>query len=245
MSGPSDIETGQWMTKAELAQVRGIAIESVEKLMRRQGWRRQPGNDGRIRVLVPSDFLEPRASDEDAEEAESPSDIESPRDKSHEIMVLEAAVAALSEAREEAVTRALAAEQRADGAWALADQVLAQLADERARGERVEALLVGEQQRADALQTELRKAQGAVEVAVERANPLARADQAAEALRADNAEQEVEAERSRADGLWSKLETAQAELRAAQETAEQLRQAEAERQARGLLARIRAALRGG
>lgn len=49
---------GRWMTKAELARVRPIALGSADRLIRRQGWRRQPGNDGRVRVLVPDDWLQ-------------------------------------------------------------------------------------------------------------------------------------------------------------------------------------------
>jgi len=56
-------DSGTWMTKAELAAARGISIESVERLMRRHRWRRQPGNDSRVRVLVPSDWMTPRDTD--------------------------------------------------------------------------------------------------------------------------------------------------------------------------------------
>jgi hypothetical protein len=56
--GPSDDAAGgAWMTKTELARARRISIASVDRLIRRKGWRRQPGNDGRVRVLVPSDAL--------------------------------------------------------------------------------------------------------------------------------------------------------------------------------------------
>ena len=49
--GPDD--GGAWMTKAELARARGITLGSADRLIRKQRWRRQPGNDGRVRVLVP------------------------------------------------------------------------------------------------------------------------------------------------------------------------------------------------
>jgi hypothetical protein len=57
--GPSDDAAGvAWMTKAEQqAGVRRICIASAYRLIRRKGWRRQPGNDGRVRVLVPSEAL--------------------------------------------------------------------------------------------------------------------------------------------------------------------------------------------
>ena len=70
--------------------------------------------------------------------------------------------------------------------------------------------------------------------------------------RADRAEAGRDAERSRADelrgrldDLGGKLTGAQTELAAAQDQVEALTQAEAERRARGLLARLRAAWRGG
>src|SRR5690242_12778545 len=47
-------EDGQWMSKAELAAARGISLASADRLVRRRKWRRQKGNDGRVRVLVPA-----------------------------------------------------------------------------------------------------------------------------------------------------------------------------------------------
>ncbi len=41
------------MTVAELARERGISAQSAARLVRRKRWRRIPGNDGDIRVLVP------------------------------------------------------------------------------------------------------------------------------------------------------------------------------------------------
>ena len=55
----SSDDGGTWMTKGELARVRRISVASADRLIRRQGWRRQPGNDGRVRVLVPSDWQSP------------------------------------------------------------------------------------------------------------------------------------------------------------------------------------------
>jgi hypothetical protein len=67
--------------------------------------------------------------------------------------------------------------------------------------------------------------------------------QAAEAGR-ERAEQALAGERSRADVLRERLEAAERGQREAQEAAEGLRQAEMVRQARGLVARLRAAWRG-
>jgi hypothetical protein len=44
---------GQWLTYADAAKLLRIAPESVQRRAQREGWQRQPGNDGRARVLVP------------------------------------------------------------------------------------------------------------------------------------------------------------------------------------------------
>jgi hypothetical protein len=43
----------RWLTYADLAQLRGISRASAERLAHRKRWRRQAGNDGRARLLVP------------------------------------------------------------------------------------------------------------------------------------------------------------------------------------------------
>jgi hypothetical protein len=45
--------TGRWMTYDELAEMRGIKRIGAVRLVQRYKWRRQAGNDGRARVLVP------------------------------------------------------------------------------------------------------------------------------------------------------------------------------------------------
>jgi hypothetical protein len=59
MSVGSDDAGEVWMTKAELAAVRRISVASADRLARRMKWRKQPGNDGRARVLVPTDWSRP------------------------------------------------------------------------------------------------------------------------------------------------------------------------------------------
>src|SRR5215469_4042245 len=58
--GDRDPTDGVWMTKAQLAAVRRISVASADRLIRRQGWRKHPGNDGRARVLVPRTWAEAR-----------------------------------------------------------------------------------------------------------------------------------------------------------------------------------------
>jgi hypothetical protein len=69
----SDGGDGTWMTKREIAAVRRISIASADRLIRRHGWRKQPGNDGRVRTYVPSDW----ATAPEAAPTNVPSDISS------------------------------------------------------------------------------------------------------------------------------------------------------------------------
>jgi len=52
-SGYTGMSDSVWMTKAEFAAARRISIGSANRLIRQRRWQRQPGDDGRIRVLVP------------------------------------------------------------------------------------------------------------------------------------------------------------------------------------------------
>jgi len=47
----------EWMTYREIGARLGINVEAVRTRVRRAGWRTQPGNDGRTRVLVPDRVL--------------------------------------------------------------------------------------------------------------------------------------------------------------------------------------------
>ena len=198
---------GTWLTKAELAAVRGIALESAERLYRRQGWRRMPGNDGRVRVLVPPDWLGPRGGDPPDEGAESPGDeatddadnppdiAPDPGDISNNVRVFESALSALREAKNgEIATLRAACDQalvQVADAKARADAADADRRGERERADRAEQALAGERQRADSLRDRLD--------AAERGQREAR--EAAEALR------QAEAAR-RARGLLARLREA-------------------------------------
>jgi hypothetical protein len=50
---------GQWLTYAEAAERLGISPGAVKRRAMRHNWARQPGNDGRARVLVPEDVSPP------------------------------------------------------------------------------------------------------------------------------------------------------------------------------------------
>jgi len=56
----------EWLTYREIGARLGLNVEAVRTRVRRAGWRTQPGNDGRTRVLVPVEvFVEPVRPDED------------------------------------------------------------------------------------------------------------------------------------------------------------------------------------
>jgi hypothetical protein len=97
-----------WMTKAEIAAVRRITVASADRLVRRQGWRKQRGNDGRARVLVPLSWARPTDNPPD----NKPDDPTDKQDISRIIKALESAVSTLQEqlARETARADRLDAE---------------------------------------------------------------------------------------------------------------------------------------
>jgi hypothetical protein len=120
-------EDGRWLSYSELAQARGIRRATAIRITRRNRWRKQTGNDGTVRVLVPEDW-EARSPvrREAVSEAIPPAVLEAdPEDLFHEISALRVEL--------------VAAGQRADQAMALADRTLAQLADERVRSDQVRA----------------------------------------------------------------------------------------------------------
>ena len=201
-------EAGRWLSYAELAEARGITRKAAARLTLRHRWRRQPGNDGAVRVWVPDGDMTHRQTPRHAPTAMTAPDIE----------------AALT-----------AANSRADAALAVADRALAQLAEAQARADRLDLLVQTERGRI---------------VAIEAKAAAAEQGREAEQARADEM-------RGRLDDFAAKLTDAQAELAAAQEATKassaevlmlarkvnEAAEADAERRARGLLARLRAAWR--
>jgi hypothetical protein len=59
MDIPGD-DAGVWMTYDQLADTRDIKRDGARRLAQRHRWRRQTGNDGLARVLVPSEWLTTR-----------------------------------------------------------------------------------------------------------------------------------------------------------------------------------------
>jgi len=68
-SGYTGMSDSVWMTKAEFAAARRISIGSANRLIRQRRWERQPGDDGRTRVLVPRPWAEGKVSSSAAAKA--------------------------------------------------------------------------------------------------------------------------------------------------------------------------------
>jgi hypothetical protein len=54
---------GRWMTYGELAEARAIKRATAIRMARRYRWRKQMGNDGFARVLVPEGWDQPAPED--------------------------------------------------------------------------------------------------------------------------------------------------------------------------------------
>jgi chromosome segregation ATPase len=204
------------MTYTELAHARGISKSSAERLVFRNHWRRQRGNNGVTRALVP---LESLTGDTACDAAGDAPPVMTPAEtpdvspdvsgainslQARAISALEDAVATLREQMDGANRLADEAEQRAAAALALADRLGTQLADAGERATRAEAKLLS-------LEADLRAKD--TQIAEQR-------------LAVDQARAEVE----RVDGLRHDLDaaqhdaqTAQAELAAARLAADQVR----------------------
>jgi hypothetical protein len=148
-----DDGAGRWLSYAELAEARGITRKAAARLTLRHQWRRQPANDGTVRVWVPEADLSDRQTGRQGDRQTDRQDgVPS---------LLAQTVAALENALTEA-------NGRADTALTLADRTLAQLADAEGRTEaavkradRAEARAEQERLAADRFRAEAETAQQA------------------------------------------------------------------------------------
>ena len=202
------------MTYDELAAMRGIKRIGAVRLVQRYKWRRQAGNDGRARVLVPHDALQPVRGTDAGTNAPihiTPTSAGSAAGNDAGTM-LAGALAALEDA-------VAALREQLDGANARAERAESAITTERAKSDALRQQLV----RADARSDELRTEAAALRERVE-------ALQAGQDMMLDM--------HARA------LAEAQEQLSRVRDAAEGMREREQERRARGLLARLRAAVRG-
>jgi hypothetical protein len=168
---------GRWLTYDEIAAVRGTQKVGAIRWVQRHRWRRQPGNDGLVRVLVPPDALTPTLPQRRSAPTVTPDSaaafetalaaIEAAH--ARELATLQEQVASAEQAR--AAMRAML-EQFA-GQLRDVDQVIkadrarsdALLAETTARADRAEAAITGERARTNALRNRLEQAQADLVVA--------------------------------------------------------------------------------
>ena len=143
---PSDIslavgDGARRMTYAELAESRRISVSSAERLVRRRHWRRQVGNDGVVRILVPLDDARDRRQHADSDKGlsvrTSPEDIRTSGDVRGTIRTLEPAVRTLGEQLEAANSSLLSERRRAEQAEHRVDELQALLTQERRQIDRL------------------------------------------------------------------------------------------------------------
>jgi hypothetical protein len=227
---PTDTPTGRWMTYDEIAATRGIKRSGAVRLVQRQRWRRQAGNDGYARVLVPHDEQHPvrgtrphvnlREGGDDGR-GDGGGDIAATFEaaltvirEAHagEIATLRDMVGGLRDTVARAETRAVHAEQRAIEA---------------------EAVSAAKDVRVTQAEAEADRARGVAREAL----------QAAETLR--TSVDELKAGQTMMQDMHVReLEQARAAAQLARDAAASVRQADEARKARGRWARLRAAWRG-
>jgi hypothetical protein len=138
---------GSWMTYREIAAARRVKLAAAVRLVQRHKWRRQTGNDGTARILVPIEWIKPsdRAPPDIVHDVVPDADDDVADDVTPDRGILAGALAALEAAL-------MDANKRADAAQVLAERTLAELADANARAD---IAIAGERQRADTLRDRL------------------------------------------------------------------------------------------
>ena len=170
----SDTGDGSWMTYGQLAEARQIGRRAAVRLAQRHRLRRQPGNDGSVRVWVPADMavssafrpFPPASPPATVPASPEVADVrpDASADAPQALGVLEAALRA--------------ADARADAAQALVDRLVAELADARAdAGVRLDRV-IGDLAAAEA---RARDAEQAARIALGTVESLQRADEARKA----------------------------------------------------------------
>ena len=152
MDGSDDRGDIRWLTYAELGQVRGISTASATRLAFRRKWRRQPGNDGIVRVAVPAGEDQPRSDKPHDDMGDDRADI------MRLVSALEAAIATAREREQtDAATITGLREQLAEA--------IERAKTTEARAERTDAALTSERAKADALRERLEAREGDLDIA--------------------------------------------------------------------------------
>jgi hypothetical protein len=172
-----DAGDGVWVTYSELAKARGIERRAATRLAQRRRWRRQAGNDGLARVLVPHDWLRPAdrgrdiAGDDVARRASDDAG-----NVARAIAVLQRAVDMLQDQLAAERGRGDDAGDRADRSGATAAELRAQLADAQAALSAAQADVEQMEARTAELAARLDQARAEAQQAAQAASELRRAD---------------------------------------------------------------------
>jgi chromosome segregation ATPase len=224
----------EWLTYREIGARLGLNVEAVRTRVRRAGWRTQPGNDGRTRVLVPDHVLvEPVSADREGVNE----GVNRTKDLTGLVVLLTAAEARISRLE----GQVQAERDRVNESRSEADRLRAELAEQTTRSDRAKQAST---EAAHATTERVTRAEAQIEHLRETL-AAAQADQAASEARADA---EADALRTEVTLIQAtKLATAEqahAAAQAAQERLDAMRRADAERRGQGRWVRLRAAWRG-
>ena len=146
----------RWMSYAEAARTLRVTPESLHRRMRRNGWARREGNDGKPRVAVPIDALRRFDPVPDVVQDGVLGSVPDERDRT--IAALEAEAAVLRDALGRERDRADQAEARAGQAEQRADQTEAERDAARAEREAAKVAAAGAEGEAKGLRLALEEA---------------------------------------------------------------------------------------
>jgi chromosome segregation ATPase len=181
----------EWLTYREIGARLGLNVEAVRTRVRRAGWRTQPGNDGRTRVLVSDEvFVEPVKEGGHA--------LNEKLNRTDDLTGLVALLTA-AEARVSRLEGQLEAERdRVNEARSEVARLRSEMAELTARADRTEQASTAAQTEAAQLREAVTKADN------DRAAAVAIADEAVRA--AEELRQAAETRRGR--GRWARLRAA-------------------------------------
>jgi hypothetical protein len=211
MDNDDDSGGGRWLTYGEIAAARGTTRIAAVRLTQRHKWRRQRGNDGHARVLVPPDMLQP--------ERPPPSGVDSniARDVTADVPALLAAIETAHLGEVTALRGEIEALKKlADNATARVVDAEAIQAGLRSRLTEAEGRAIAATSRAEQAEARANQARAEAEEAIQGAERLRQAG----AARAEQAEARADQERLAADRFRAEVEAARAEAAVAQEAAE-------------------------
>jgi hypothetical protein len=199
-------DTGIWLTYEALAVARDIQRDAARRLAQRHRWRRQTGNDGLARVLVPPEWVSTSRdiAGDDLGLATAQPDVVAP-DVAGVVTALQGAIDTLRQQLVRADARSDEFQMERNQALAKAEEAREEAGAERSRADRAEQTVAAERRRAEVLRERLEATEAqarSAEQAADQARQHVREaeDAIAELRRADEAR--------KARGRWTRLRAA-------------------------------------